>query len=121
MSEVVQYSQDNMPMADILSEIRDVVSREAQSRYEEERTVARRELLILRPEARVDLLVQEAEKDIVVKPEPCPKPVTAEELKASLEEEVFKAKLRETFGISDAGELENLIRKVLREELRAAR
>ena len=117
MTEVAQYSHDNMPMADILSEIREMVSREAQSRYDEERTEAKRELLILRPEARVDLLLQEPEPDIVVEP----KRVTAEELKASLEEEVFKAKLRESFGISEAAELEDLIRKVLREELRAAR
>ncbi len=119
MTEVAQYSHDNMPMADILSEIREMVSREAQARYDSERTVAKRELLILRPEARVDLLLQEAEPDIVV--EPAPKRVTAAELKASLEEEVFKVKLRESFGISEASELEDLIRKVLREELRAAR
>ena len=119
MTEVAQYSHDNMPMADILSEIREMVSREAQARYDTERTVAKRELLILRPEARVDLLLQEAEPDIVV--EPAPKRVTAKALKASLEEEVFKAKLKESFGISEASELEELIRKVLREELRAAR
>lgn len=119
MTEVAQYSHDNMPMADILSEIRDMVSREAQSRYDEERTVAQRELLILRPEARVDLLLLEAAPEIVV--EPTPKRVTAQALKASLEEEVFKAKLRESFGISEASELEDLIRKVLREEMRATR
>ena len=115
MTEVAQYSHDNMPMADILSEIKAMVSREAQSRYDTERTVAKRELLILRPEARVDLLLQEAEPDIVV--EPAPKRVTAKELKASLEAEVFRAKLQESFGISDADELEDLIRKVLRQEL----
>jgi len=115
MTEVAQYSHDNMPMADILSEIRDMVSSEAQARYDTERTVAKRELLILRPEARVDLLLQEAEPDIVV--EPTPKKVTAQELKDSLEAEVFRAKLQETFGISDAAELEDLIRKVLRQEL----
>ena len=119
MTEVAQYSHDNMPMADILSEIRDMVSREAQARYDTERTVAKRELLILRPEARVDLLLQEAEPDIVV--EPAPKRVTAAELKASLEAEVFRAKMQESFGISDADELEDLIRKVLREEMRASR
>ena len=116
MTEIAQYSHDNMPMADILSEIRDMVSREAQSRYDDERTVAKRELLILRPEARGDLLLQEAEPDIWV--EPAPKRVTAKELKASLEAEVFRAKLQETFGISDASELEDLIKKVLRQELR---
>ena len=119
MTEVAQYSHDNMPMADILSEIRDMVSREAQTRYDTERTVAKRELLILRPEARVDLLLQESEPDIVV--EPAPRRVTAAELKASLEAEVFRAKMQESFGISDAHELEDLIRKVLREELRARR
>jgi len=119
MTEVAQYSHDNMPMADILSEIRDMVSREAQTRYDEERSEAKRELLILRPEARVDLLLQEAAPDVVAPS--APKHVTAEALKASLEEEVFKAKLRESFGISEATELEDLIRKVLREELRIAR
>ncbi|NOR64194.1 MAG: hypothetical protein GQ535_17120 [Rhodobacteraceae bacterium] len=118
MTEVAQYSHDNMPMADILAEIRDMVSREAQARYDTERTVAKRELLILRPEARVDLLLQEAAPDIVVEPEP--KRVTAKELKASLEAEVFRAKLQESFGISDAGELEELIRKVLRQELQGS-
>jgi len=115
MTEVAQYSHDNMPMADILAEIREMVSREAQARYDKERTVAKRELLILRPEARVDLLLQEAAPDIVV--EPVPKRVTAKELKASLEAEVFRAKLQETFGISDADALEDLIKKVLRQEL----
>ena len=122
MTEVAQYSHDNMPMADILSEIRAMVSREAQARYDAERTVAKRELLILRPEARIDLLLQEPEQDIVVAPaEPAPKRVTAAELKASLEAEVFRAKMQESFGISDADELEDLIRKVLREELRGRR
>lgn len=115
MTQVAQYSHDNMPMADILAEIREMVSREAQARYDVERTVAKRELLILRPEARVDLLLQEATPDIVV--EPAPKRVTAKELKSSLEAEVFKAKLQESFGISDADALEELIRKVLRQEL----
>ena len=119
MSEVAQYNHDNMPMADILSEIRAMVRGEAQTRYNAERKEAKRELLILRPEARVDLLLQEAAPDIVA--EPAPKKVTAKELKASLEEEVFKAKLRETFGISDGSELEDLIRKVLREEMRGGR
>jgi len=119
MTEVAQYSHDNMPMADILAEIRATVSREAQARYDTERTVAKRELLILRPEARVDLLLQEAEPDIVVVS--APKKITAKELEASLEAEVFRIKLQETFGISDADELEDLIRKVLRQELRGTR
>lgn len=119
MTEVAQYSHDNMPMADILSEIREMVSREAQARYDTERTVAKRELLILRPEARVDLLLQEPEPDIVV--EPAPKRVSAEALKASLEVEVLKARLQEAIGVSDAEALEALIRKVVREELRDSR
>ncbi len=133
MTEVVQYSHDNMPMADILSEIRAMVGREAQKRYDAERTVAKRELLILRPEARIDLLMQEPEPDIVVPAAPAPemppeiaaKPapnrVSAKALEASLEAEVFRAKLQDQFGIADAGELEDLIRKVLREELRKTR
>jgi len=119
MTEVAQYSHDNMPMADILAEIREMVSREAQARYDAERTVAKRELLILRPEARVDLLLQEPEPDIVV--EPAPKRVSAKKLKASLEGEVFRAKMQEAFGISDAEDLEDLIRKVLRKEMQASR
>jgi hypothetical protein len=117
MSEIAQYSHDNMPMSDILSEIRDMVRGEAQTRYDAERTEAKRELLILRPEARVDLLLQEAAPT----PAPAPQKVTAAELKASLEAEVFKARLRESFGISEPGELEELIRKVLREELGQSR
>lgn len=116
MAEVAQYNHENMPMSDILSEIKAMVSHEAQTRYDAERGQAKRELLILRPEARVDLLLQEAPPDPVVAA--APKKVTAAELEASLEEEVFKAKLRETFGISEPRELEDLIRKVLREELR---
>jgi len=104
MTEPAQYGHDNRPMKDIMSEIRDMVSRETQARYDEKPAKPKR--LILRPEARVDIH---------------PKPVTAKELEDSLEEEVFKAKLREHFGISEASELEELIRKVLREELRACR
>lgn len=117
MTEVAQYSQENKPMQDILSEIRAMVSREANARYKAERIVAKRELLILRPEARVDLLLQEADPDIVV--EPAVKPVDAQALKAGLEADVFKAKLQETLGVSDTKALEDLIRKVLREELKA--
>ena len=117
MTDVAQYSHDNMPMAEIMAEIRATISREAQARYDAERTVAKRELLILRPEARVDLLLQEATPDIVVEPAPKPKHVSAKELTSSLEAEVFRAKLQETFGISDADALEDLIRKVLRQEL----
>ena len=117
MTEVAQYSHDNMPMKDILSEIREMVSREANARYKEERTVAKRELLILRPEARVDLLLAEAEPDIVV--EPTPKPINAQELKASLEADVFKAKLAEAIGVSSPEALIALIRKVFQEELQA--
>jgi hypothetical protein len=107
MTEPAQYGHDNRPMKDILSEIRDMVSRETQARYDE--APPKPKLLVLRPEARVD--------DV---PKP-PAPVTAKELEDSLEEEVFKIKLRESFGISEAGELEDLIRKVLREELKASR
>lgn len=115
MTEVAQYSHENKPMQDILSEIRATVSREANARYRAERLVAKRELLILRPEARVDLLLQEAEPDIVV--EPVAKRVSASAIKASLEAEVFKAKLQETLGVSDVEALEGLIRKIIRAEM----
>ena len=111
MAEPAQYSQENMPMKDILEEIRLMVSSEAQSRYDKERKQAKTELLILRPEARVDLLLQEAEPDIVVAPapkmieKPAPKP------------DDFKAKLEAAIGVSDPDALEALIRKVFREEL----
>ncbi len=107
MTEPTQNGQDNRPMKDILSEIRDVVSRETQARYDV--SPPKRKLLVLRPEARVKEPVMPVA------------PVTGQELKTSLEEEVFKVKLRESFGISEAAELEALIRKVLREELRAGR
>ncbi len=108
MTEPAQYGHDNRPMKDILSEIRDMVSRETQARYDEAPAPAKPKLLVLRPEARIDA------------PKP-PAPVTAKELEDSLEEEVFKVKLRESFGISEASELEDLIRKVLREEMKASR
>jgi len=107
MTEVVQYSHDNMPMKDILSEIREMVSREANARYSVERKQAKRELLILRPEARVDLLLQEAEPDIVIKSKPVPAPAPDD----------FTTKLQAAVGVSDQDELEALIRKVFREEM----
>ncbi len=111
MADPAQYNQDSMPMQDILAEIRQMVSSEAQSRYDKERKQAKTELLVLRPEARVDLLLQEATPDIVVEPEekkienPPPKPSE------------FKAELQAAIGVSDPNELEALIRKVFREEL----
>ncbi len=107
MTEPAQYGHDNRPMKDILSEIRDMVSRETQARYD--KVPVKPKLLVLRPEARVE----DVPKSLA--------PVTAKELEASLQEEVFKIKLRESFGISEAGELEDLIRKVLREEMKANR
>jgi len=111
MAEPAQYSQENMPMKDILAEIRQMVSSEAQARYDAERTQAKKELLILRPEARVDLLLEEAEPDIVVKA--TPRPIR----RPAPKPDEFKAKLQAAIGISDPDELETLIRKVFREEL----
>ncbi len=76
MNDVAQYSHENMPMKDILSEIREMVSREAQARYDRERTRTKRELLILRPEARIDLLLQEPAPEIerIATPIPAPTP-----------------------------------------------
>ena len=112
MAEVAQYNQENMPMKDILSEIRQMVSSEAQARYAREKSVAKRELLILRPEARVDLLLQEADQDIEVKPVPKAPPSPAPS-----EADLFTAQLQAAIGVSDPEELEALIRKVFREEM----
>ena len=121
MAEPAQYNHENMPMKDILAEIRQMVSSEAQARYNAERTQAKKELLILRPEARVDLLLQEATPDIEVKATPvipkAPKASAAKTLAQSLEAEVFKTKLEEAIGVSDPEALEALIRKVFQEEL----
>ncbi len=114
MPDIAQYNHENMPMKDILAEIREMVSREAQSRYDDERSQAKRELLILRPEARVDLLLQEAEPDIEVVAEAIP-PAPAQEVPPSLN--AFSAKLQKAIGISDQEALEALIRKVFREEM----
>lgn len=109
MSEHAQYSQEKMPMADILAEIRKRVSREAQASYEREHKQAKTELLILRPEARVDLLLMEAKP--VAKPKPTPKPAKKP---ANFEEQ-----LRAALQVSDKKSLEDLIRKVFREEMQA--
>ncbi len=107
MSEHAQYSHENMPMADILSEIRQRVSREAQASYERERKQAKTELLILRPEARVDLLLMEAK--------PAPKPKRA--AKPTPKPANFEEELRAALGVSNEKSLEDLIRKVIREEM----
>lgn len=111
MAEIAQYNHENMPMKDILSEIRKMVSSEAHARYAREKTVARRELLILRPEARVDLLLQEADKDIEIKAEPVARPARKPK------PDDFTAKLKAAIGVSEPEELEALIRKVFREEM----
>lgn len=48
-----------MSMTDILSEIRNLVSTETVARYARDSEMVKRELLILRPSARIDLLVKE--------------------------------------------------------------
>lgn len=105
MAEYAQYNQENIPMKDILAEIRQMVSSEAQARYEQERKRTKTELLILRPEARVDLLLKEAEP--LVEVESTPPHVPGD----------FATKLQEAIGISDPEALEALIRKVFREEM----
>lgn len=111
MANIAQYSNENMPMQDILSEIRKMVSNEANARYAREKTVAKRELLILRPEARVDLLLQEADRDIELKTEPVEKTTRARK------PDDFTAKLQMAIGVSDPEELEALIRKVFQAEM----
>ena len=112
MTEISPYSQENMPMSDILSEIRDMVSREANARYADERKQTKREFLILRPEARVDLLLEEAEPDIELSP-------VAAAPEPQEDAEAFKEKLVAALGVSDKTALEALIRKVLLEEMTA--
>ena len=114
MAEIARYNHENMPMKDILSEIRKMVSSEANARYAREKTVAKRELLILRPETRVDLLLQEADKDIELKAEPVA-PVKAPVVTPKPDN--FTAELKAAIGVSEQEELEALIRKVFREEM----
>lgn len=109
MAEHAQYNQENMPMKDILAEIREMVSNEAQARYDQERELVKTELLILRPEARVDLLLQEAMSAIDEQEAPSKAP----------EPDEFIAKLQAAVGITDQEALEALIRKVFREEMTA--
>lgn len=92
-----------------------MVSSEADARYAREKTVAKRELLILRPEARVDLLLEEADKDIELEAEVIEEP--AKELAPAPDD--FTAKLKEAIGVSDPEELEALIRKVFQAEMTA--
>ncbi len=104
MGDIAQYNHENMAMKDIMAEIRDRVSIEANARHAREQTRVKKELLILRPEARVDLLLQEAT------PESPPKA-------ASAAPDEFVKKLKQALGVSDPEALEALIRKVLREEM----
>ncbi len=107
MTDIARYNNESMPMEDIMEEIRARVSSEANARHAREQTRVKQELLILRPEARVDRLLQEPE------PAPAPQP----EPKAAPDE--FVEKLQQAIGVSDSAALEALIRKVLREEMTA--
>ncbi|MCF6272899.1 MAG: hypothetical protein L3J37_06860 [Rhodobacteraceae bacterium] len=104
-----------------MSEIRQMVSREARARYDEERVLAKRELLILRPEARIDLLLEEAAPDIEAKALPKTKParISPPIVDEALEAAAFGIRLQEALGVSEPEALEALIRKVLREEMAA--
>ncbi len=94
---------DDMPISDILTEIRQLVSDETNKRYSADRELAVTELLVLRPEARVDLALKEAEIPTPSAPRPAPKPP---------EENIVK----ETLGVGSKEELRALIREVFIEE-----
>ncbi len=99
------------PITDILSEIRQLISDEADQRYTREREVTRTEMLILRPESRVDLLVQEPEQ--VIEVQAVPQQVEAE-ARPELTEPPQQAPLIEEPSLS---ELRALIREIVLEEL----
>lgn len=105
MTDIARYNNESMPMKDIMEEIRARVTSEANARHAREQTRVKQELLILRPEARVDRLLQEPEREPVPKPKVAPAP------------DEFTEKLTQAIGVSDSAGLEALIRKVLREEL----
>ncbi len=98
--EDVYVNSDDMPISDILTEIRQLVSSETNKRYSRDRELAVTELLILRPEARVDLAIKDAVPKKSVKP-PKPKPENL---------------VKQTLGISSNEELRALIREVFIEE-----
>ena len=60
--EDVYKNDDDMPISDILTEIRQLVSAETNKRYSRDREKSVTELLILRPETRIDLVLQETAK-----------------------------------------------------------
>jgi len=96
MVEEAYKNADDMPISDILTEIRLLVSAETSARYSRDRELAVTELLILRPEARVDLVLQEPE--IIKKP--------AKKI----------SKLANPLGVSSNEELRSLIREIFHEE-----
>ncbi|MCF6305979.1 MAG: hypothetical protein L3J33_11485 [Rhodobacteraceae bacterium] len=92
---------DDMPISDILTEIRQLVSDETNKRYSADRELAVTELLVLRPEARVDLALKDAEI-----PAPPAAPVVPP--KPNIVEE--------TLGVGSKEALRDLIREVFIEE-----
>ncbi len=90
---------DDLPIADILTEIRQLVSDETNKRYSKDRALAVTELLVLRPESRVDLAIKEAVIPMV-SPVPAPKPNI----------------VAETLGVASKEELRSLICEVFVEE-----
>ncbi|MBL4807544.1 MAG: hypothetical protein JKY31_09680 [Rhodobacteraceae bacterium] len=100
MAQSYRNSED-MPIADIMSEIRALVASETKARYSKDKKAVVTELLILRPEARVDLVLQEPEPSAV------PKPARLQ----TAEEKVFA-----TLGVSSKDELREMIRTIFHDE-----
>ena len=86
-----------LPISDILTEIRQLVSDETNKRYSRDRDLALTELLILRPETRVDVVLQE--------PDIPSAGLVPENIATS------------GLGVSSKEELRDLIREILVEEL----
>ena len=91
---------DDMPISDILTEIRQLVSNETTKRYSRDRELAVSELLILRPEARVDLAISDA--------------VTHPADKAAVKQKTNV--VQKTLGLSSREERRDVILEVIREE-----
>jgi len=92
---------DDMPISDILTEIRQLVSAETNKRYSADRELAVTELLVLRPEARIDLALKEVEIPTSISTTP---------------RKPEKNIVNETLGVGSKDELRALIREVFNEE-----
>lgn len=99
-------NSSGQPLTDILSAIRRRVSKEADERYSRERKVARMEMLILRPEARIDLLMNEPDQVVEApaeNPTQIPDRISRRDLAA--------------LGVASETALREIIREIVQEEL----